>query len=260
MKKICVDAGHHGKYNNSPVDKNYWESERMWQLSLYLIDELKRNFDVIRTRENQEEYLGLEARGKISSGGDLFLSLHSNAAESKSANYSIACVGVDGKSNKLGKILADEITNIMIGKKSGRIYQRKLSSGGDYYGVLRGANSVGTPYKILLEHGFHTNPENTKFLMNNENLKKLAVAESEIISDFFLINDLPNPYLVKINSSDGFVNIRKSPKFTNSDIVGRIENGPTKYTIIDEIVVDGVRFGKLKSGVGYIALSCTEKI
>lgn len=65
-------------------------------------------------------------------------------------------------------------------------------------------------------------------------------------------------YYVKINSDDGFVNIRKTPVFKDSDIVGTIKNGG-KYTIVDEITVDGVKFGKLKSGAGYIALSCTTK-
>lgn len=67
-------------------------------------------------------------------------------------------------------------------------------------------------------------------------------------------------YLVKINSPDGFVNIRKTPKFVDSDIVSKIENSNIKYTIIAETTVDGVKFGKLKSGAGWIALSCTKKV
>ena len=68
------------------------------------------------------------------------------------------------------------------------------------------------------------------------------------------------PYLVQIASSDGFVNIRKTPKFADSDIVDTIKNGNTKYTIVEETPINGVKFGKLKSGVGWIALSCTAKV
>lgn len=68
------------------------------------------------------------------------------------------------------------------------------------------------------------------------------------------------PYLVKVNSQDGFVNIRKTPKFVDSDIVDTIKNGNTKYTIVEETTINGVKFGKLKSGVGWIALSCTAKV
>lgn len=67
-------------------------------------------------------------------------------------------------------------------------------------------------------------------------------------------------YLIKVNSPDGFVNIRKTPKFVDSDIVGTIKNGNTKYTIVAETTIDGVKFGKLKSGAGWIALSCTKKV
>lgn len=68
------------------------------------------------------------------------------------------------------------------------------------------------------------------------------------------------PYLIKVTSDDGFVNIRKTPKFEDGDIVGKIENSNIKYTIVEETTVDNVKFGKLKSGVGWIALSCTTKV
>ena len=32
--KICLDAGHYGKYNKSPVDAQYYESDAMWKLHL----------------------------------------------------------------------------------------------------------------------------------------------------------------------------------------------------------------------------------
>ena len=68
------------------------------------------------------------------------------------------------------------------------------------------------------------------------------------------------PYLIKVTADDGFVNIRKTPKVEDGDIVGKIENSNIKYTIVEETTVDNVKFGKLKSGVGWIALSCTTKV
>lgn len=68
------------------------------------------------------------------------------------------------------------------------------------------------------------------------------------------------PYLVKVTSSDGYVNVRKTPTFADSDIVGKIENGSTKYTITAETTLDGVAFGKLKSGLGWVALNCCTKV
>ena len=49
------------------------------------------------------------------------------------------------------------------------------------------------------------------------------------------------------------LNVRKTPKFVNSDIVTTVKKNQI-YTIVGEKTVDGVKFGKLKSGVGYISL------
>ena len=32
--KICIDAGHYGKYNQSPADSRYYESDFTWKLHL----------------------------------------------------------------------------------------------------------------------------------------------------------------------------------------------------------------------------------
>lgn len=39
--KICLDAGHYGKYNQSPVFKSYYESEMTWRLHRMLQAELE---------------------------------------------------------------------------------------------------------------------------------------------------------------------------------------------------------------------------
>lgn len=81
--KICLDAGHYGKYNRSPVNGTYFESDMSWKLHLKLKSALEaRGMEVITTRTTQAGDLGLEARGKKSAGCDLFLSLHSNACNS----------------------------------------------------------------------------------------------------------------------------------------------------------------------------------
>ena len=50
----------------------------------------------------------------------------------------------------------------------------------DYYGVLRGAHSVGVP-AVILEHGFHTNEKCTRWLLEDENLQKLAELEAQVL-------------------------------------------------------------------------------
>ncbi len=266
--KICLDAGHYGKYNQSPCNKKYYESDMTWKHHIMLGEELeKRGFEVETTREKQAVDLGLEARGKKSKGCCLFLSIHSNASSDVGANYSVACCMVDDKTTgideisvQLGKKLADGATYIMTGKENGGSVWRRKGDYGDYYGVLRGAKSVGTP-AILLEHGFHTNMGNTEFLLNDDNLRKIAVMEADIIAEYFHASAPANtenafvPYLVKVVSADGFVNIRKTPSWSDSDIVGKIETSNIKYTIVAETMLDGTKFGKLKSGAGWISLN-----
>lgn len=65
-------------------------------------------------------------------------------------------------------------------------------------------------------------------------------------------------YIVRITSSNG-VNIRKGPG-TNYDVNGAVPKGGA-YTIVEEKSGAGAaKWGKLKSGAGWIALDYTEKI
>ena len=53
--RICLDAGHYGKYNRSPVDGRYYESDMVWKLHLLQKRFLEEcNVEVILTRGTQE--------------------------------------------------------------------------------------------------------------------------------------------------------------------------------------------------------------
>lgn len=185
--KICIDAGHYGKYNRSPANKAYYESEAMWKLHLLQKKYLEQyGFEVILTRSNQATDLALTSRGRLAKGCVLLLSDHSNAVGSgvnESVDYPVAYVPINGTGDKIGKLLADCVAKTMGTKQAGRIATRKGSSG-DYYGVIRGAVSVGVP-GIILEHSFHTNTRATAWLLNESNLDKLAKAEAAVIADYF---------------------------------------------------------------------------
>ena len=78
--KICLDAGHQGRYNQSPADHRYYESVMVWKLHLLQKKYLEEyGIEVITTRRREDEDKGLFARGAESKGCDLFLSDHSNA-------------------------------------------------------------------------------------------------------------------------------------------------------------------------------------
>lgn len=188
-KKICLDAGHVGsKYNQSPVVKTYYESAMVWALHLKLKAQLEaRGFQVVTTRASIDTDLGVYERGTASKGCDVFISLHSNACGTESVDYPVVYRAYDNKNNvdTLALKLAKKVGELMGTTQAGRTATRKNSSGGEYYGVLRGARAVGTPYYILIEHSFHTNTKATKWLSKDANLDKLAVAEADILAEFF---------------------------------------------------------------------------
>lgn len=194
---MCMDAGHYGKYNQSPEVPEYWESAQMWKLHLLLKAELeKRGIQVILTRPDQNTDLDLAKRGMLAQDADAFLSEHSNAAAAKDPNWVMAyhqvddnCGEMDEQSRELAELMAAAAAKVMGVEYECRAVKSSTDRDGngykdDYYGVLRGAHSVHTP-GVILEHGFHTNPEQARWLLDEGNLQKLAEAEAEAICQYF---------------------------------------------------------------------------
>lgn len=264
--KICLDAGHYGKYNISPVNKNYVESDMVWKLHLLLKKELEAyGIKVVTTRADKNKNLDLFTRGKKSKGCDLFLSLHSNAAKYEYVDYPVIIVPINGKGDELGKKLADCVTATMGTKQKGKIHKQKGSGNYDWYSVIAGAVSVGV-VGMILEHSFHTNLAATKWLLEDSNLEKLAKNEAAVIAEYYGLKKQTSsaepetafqPYIVKVTAS--VLNIRKGPG-TNYAIVGSIKKNEC-YTMVEEADGAGAsKWGKLKSGAGWISLDYTKKV
>lgn len=212
--KVCLDPGHDkASYNRSPVVPSYCEGQRMWDLSLLLKQQLEnRGVEVIMTKTQVNHAVSLTTRGKKSKGCDLFLSLHSNAASTQPPNWVIAlhqvddnCGQTDERSAQIAKLLSDAVADQM--GVSAKTTARKSSADrdgdgykDDYYGVLRGAHSVGTP-GVILEHGFHTNEGCTRWLLEDNNLEKLAQAEAEVIAQWLDTLDDPAAFIRQIQSA-----------------------------------------------------------
>ena len=171
------------------------------------------------------------------------------------------------------------------------------SNGADWYGVIRGAVSGEVlqkqaqngpvHYEYIVEHGFHDNQKECQFLSKQENLKAIAEAKAAVIADYFGIRDKgqsgnqgsqggqheqgtdtdspvqnkKTPYLVRIRTDT--LNIRKLPT-VHSAAVGFTGKGT--FTITEEAtgVVnasgDKSRWGRLRSGKGWICLDYAEKV
>lgn len=192
--KVCIDPGHDWwAYNRSPVVPEYCECQRMWDLAVLLKAQLeRRGVTVLMTKEHVNHGVGLGTRGKMSKGCDLLVSLHSDAAAREEPDWVSAlhqlddkCGPMDARSKEIAGRLAEAVAALMgvstrlVAKQSawdrdGNGYRD------DYYAVLRSAHTVGTP-AVLLEHGFHTNVKCTRWLLDDDNLQKLAETEADVI-------------------------------------------------------------------------------
>lgn len=183
--KICLDAGHYGKYNRSKVVQEYCEAEMNWKLTELLAAELESyGFQVVKTRAEQAKDLGLLARGRAAAGCDLFLSIHSNACDTESVDYPLVVTMQDSKGDGLGLALAKQIQTLMGTRQAGKIAGKKGTYGGEWYSVLEGARQVGV-MGMIIEHSFHTNTKAAKWLLEDSNLKKMAEAEAKLIAEHF---------------------------------------------------------------------------
>ncbi len=193
--KVCIDAGHYGRHNQSPNCPAYFESEMTWNLAERLAFWLdKWKIEYAATRSDQAADLPVYDRGRLSKGCDLFLSLHSNAATNKdgspyegdhvSAFYTAgdALREVDiSAAKKAAKNLATAAC-VTMNQAAAKCRKKLRSDGLDYYGVLRGAAAVGTP-GVILECGFHTNADTALWLMDSGNIDNLARQIAHTLAD-----------------------------------------------------------------------------
>ncbi len=195
---IVLDPGH-GQFGNPHTTREgFYEGTQNFILASFLKTELEAlGFDVRMTRNKVEDNPELAERGSMSGklGAVMFLSIHSNAPGGNPSDerypkvrgaetfYSVSdCEG----NAPIARDLTDAVVRTMQTEDRGiktRRYPDNESV--DYYGVLRSAAASGCKRAFLIEHGFHTNPEDSAFLQDSECLARLAKAETEVIDKWF---------------------------------------------------------------------------
>lgn len=194
MARILLDAGHYGKQNRYHALKQleYYESQMAWKLHLFQKEALEsRGHEVGLTREKQDVDLHVQRRGHLVEGYDILISNHSNTVKDPTVERAVVIPLWDDLSESLANELGACIRDVM-GLSSYQVYQPVAKSDRDgnkatkdsYYGILFGAQSKGGS-AIILEHGFHTHQPTAEWLCKEENLRKLAEAEAEVIDRFF---------------------------------------------------------------------------
>ncbi len=194
---IVLDPGHGKNGNPHTTREGFYEGTQNFILAGFLRDELlRRGLEVKVTRETVDDNPGLAERGGMAGrlGAVMFLSLHSNApgtsgtpeqyprVRGAETYYSVS----DEEGNApFARALNDAVVKTMNTTDRGiktRRYPGDESL--DYYGVMRSAAQSGCRRAFLIEHGFHTNPEDSAFLQSSECLARLAAAEAEVIDRF----------------------------------------------------------------------------
>ena len=157
--KIYIDQGHNPQSPNSGAEGNgFYEQDLTYAIGLLLYDQLMANgnFDVRLSRPTPDTVLGRNNSTSLSErvreanefGADVFISLHTNAAENRLASGSEALIYSEGSRVSYG--LAEDILknlNLTTGLRNRGIIERP----GLY--VLR---FTGMP-AVLVEMGFISN-------------------------------------------------------------------------------------------------------
>ena len=195
---IILDAGH-GQFGNPyPVIKGAYEGTRNFVLAGFLKTALEaKGFSVMLTRNTIEDDPSLEARGRLAGDNNaiLFLSLHSNAPGSATppdryhqVKGVVVIYSLSDEEQNLPLALAfgDAVAECMNTANRGAITRTYPDQPGvDYYGVLRHSVASGCKRAFIIEHGFHTNPEDAAFLNDDACMAKLAEAEAGVIDRAF---------------------------------------------------------------------------
>ena len=308
---VVIDPGHTGRDYNAGTVKGYYESEAVYKLSVFEKAALEaRGIDVLLTRRMDEDP-GLYERGQLAvrkgKGYEnvIFESNHTNAFNGKASGVTVIRSAHLPGSQELGERIADAVADVMT-PVTGVTYSRGVttkiqSNGADWYGVIRGAVSGAdsekhaakglVQYAFIVEHGFHDNLRECRFLSKDANLQEIAEAKAAVIADYFGIDQkdggyVPSeddkqgitdknneqqdktdtgtesgaPYLVRVTVED--LNIRKKPTVLSET---RGFTGKGIFTIVEEAVGEAdrngrkSRWGRLKSGRGWICLDHAEK-
>lgn len=192
-------------------------------------------------------------------GADIHMPIHTNAYNGKvTGGTRIFCLNSNGR--KACQAVLSELGKISPGTADSVTYQTGL------YEI-----NVPKALTVYVECEFHDTKTGSDWIINNT--AKIGEAICKGLCSYFSVSyKKPSggsssssgssggfkPYIVRITPSDG-VNIRKGAG-SDYEIVGAIEQGGA-YTIVAEKNGKGAKkWGKLKSGAGWIALDYTEKI
>lgn len=247
MTKVFLSAGHGGS-DPGAVGNGLRESSINLNILLACRDELKRNgFTVVCSRTTDaNDPVQQEVAEANASGADIAVSFHTNAGggDGSETYYYTG----DNRGKKLAT-LCEKHTKA-IGQNS-----RGIKSGNH----LMFVNSTNMT-AVLCECGFVDNRTDKAIIDTVAEQKKFGVAYAKAIMEFYGVTPKAKTpakhFLVRVTAK--VLNVRKGAG-TKYAIATTVRKGEV-YTIVETKVVNGKKWGKLKSGAGWVHLGYTKTV
>lgn len=248
MAKLFIIAGHGGNpYDTGACSGGYSEAYLVRKLASRLKALGGSDVQIGDTSINwyKSNYIG---KGKCPKGVPV-LELHMDSA-SASAKGGHVIIKKGFKADKYDTALANFIGGMFPGRS------KKIVGRSDLANVNRAAN-MGVNYR-LLECCFISNSgDRSKFINQMDDVAKGILSAFEIKVVTAGSGSTFKPYVARVTAD--ILNIRKGAG-TNYPVVGTIKKNEA-YTIVAECGGNGARkWGKLKSGAGYVSLDFMKKI
>lgn len=260
-KKVYIGVGHGG--TDSGAVKYLVEKDINLKMALACRDYLERaGVDTKMSRETDKTVsINTKVNEANKWGADLALDIHNNAGGGDGAEvFHSICYGTG---EKLAKNILAELEKIGQNSRGAKV---KKGSNGDYFGFIRNT----TMPAVITEGVFVDNKADAAQADTNAEcvafgeaiakgvLKTLGIEAAEVetkpAAKVEAVED--KGYLVKVTCSA--LNIRADAGTFNK-VVGVIRDRGT-YTIVKTRTVNGIEWGKLKSGKGWICLDYTKKV
>ena len=225
---IALDPGHGGKDTGAINEKlGLYERNLVWKIANYIKENLQEYNDTnvyltCPTLETTGDPISREDRASFmkSKNADLAVSIHIDCSTNPKLKGATAYITKLPKYNSKMTTFANLLLNnlIDIGIKSNGIRTRMTESNDgyyddgtplDYYGIIRHSTLNDIPI-VLLEHCYISNEEDCKFIDSDDDLKKIAKADSDAIVKYLNLK-LPSEITpsIKINNFPKYVIIGK---------------------------------------------------
>lgn len=249
-KRVFIGVGHGGSdpgaSKNGIVEKNV-----NLDIALAMKTELEKYGVIVGMSRFKDENDDIteEIREANAFKPNIAIDVHTNAGGGKGFEVLVQTNKFAKYSNKLASSIEKEVK--AIGQLSRGIKTRKNSNGTDYFGFLRQVNCPSIITECAFVDGDFSKIDTL------EERKAFGKAYAKGVLNYFGISNNSNTTTTsefKVKVTIDILNIRQQPD-TNSKITGKITDKGI-YTIVER----KGKWGKLKSGVGWIFLEYTSKL